>query len=125
MMQAGDCGLRPIGIQHRVLACADGLEVIRHWTAVDHDLELPTATADPGRSFGGQPFTRHEAGRARWQPTSSGFQARDLGIAAASLARPMRACSVLAVNRTLDFIATTPTRCSVSCSPARRRCSLM
>ena len=91
VMQAGDCVLQPPGIRHRVLECSPGLEVIEvtcpaeHETLADHDLALPTTTPRPDRDFDGQRFVRHEAARASFAPWgASGFEARDLGIEAAT-----------------------------------------
>lgn len=61
-LRAGETLLQPPQIRHRVLACSDGLEVVEvtspaeHTTSLDHDLELPTTTLDPGRRFTGQTF---------------------------------------------------------------------
>jgi len=90
-LEAGDCVLQPPHIRHRVLECSAGLEVIElsspasHETLVEHDLSLPTPDRAPDREFGGQRFARHIAAAAAWQPwRAAGFEARDLGIAAAS-----------------------------------------
>jgi quercetin dioxygenase-like cupin family protein len=91
VMHPGDCVLQPPGIRHQVLEASDGLEVIEigapalHATHADHQLPLPSSKTAVDRVFGGQRFTRHIASRAPWQPwVSSGFEARDLGIAAAT-----------------------------------------
>ena len=91
ILHAGDCALQPPRIRHRVLECSAGLEVVEvscpaeHETLVDHDLALPTAVVRPDRHFGGQRFARHEASGALWRPWRvEGFEARDLGIAAAT-----------------------------------------
>lgn len=90
-LNAGDCVLQPPTIRHRVLESSAGLEVIEisspahHATLADHDLELPTPTLRPDRDFGGQRFVRHEAAAASWlRWRHPGFEARDLGIAAAT-----------------------------------------
>jgi mannose-6-phosphate isomerase-like protein (cupin superfamily) len=90
-MQAGDCVLQPPEIRHQVKESSSGLEVIEiccpadHWTFYDYDLRLPTSTFTPERAFSGQRFVSHEAAKARWQPwRTDGFEARDLGIAAAT-----------------------------------------
>jgi mannose-6-phosphate isomerase-like protein (cupin superfamily) len=107
VMQPGDCVLQPPGIRHRVLECAAGLEVIEvsspaeHETLGDLELTLPTPKLRPSREFGGQRFARHEASRASVAPWRlAGFEARDLGIGAAtsrlakaSVVRPARAGS--------------------------------
>jgi quercetin dioxygenase-like cupin family protein len=91
VLHAGDCALQPPRIRHRVLECSPGLEVVEvsapaeHETFADHDLGLPTTTLRPERRFGGQRFVRHEASRAQWTARgTSGFEARDLGIADAT-----------------------------------------
>jgi quercetin dioxygenase-like cupin family protein len=91
ILNAGDCVLQPPQIRHRVLECSDGLEVIElgcpaeHMTCVDHDLPLPTGVLDPARDFGGQRFVRHIAAEAQWLPWRvPGFEARDIGIGAAT-----------------------------------------
>lgn len=89
-LHAGDCVLQPPRIRHRVLASSPGLEVIelaspaQHDTFADHALALPTSQVRPERDFGGQRFVRHQAATATWQPSRAGFEARDLGIAAAT-----------------------------------------
>ncbi len=90
-LAAGDCVLQPPEIRHRVLESSPGLEVIEvgcpaeHMTCVDHDMTLPTTTVDKERRFGGQRFVRHQVSTADWQPwRHTGFEARDIGIAAAT-----------------------------------------
>ncbi|KAI9010538.1 RmlC-like cupin domain-containing protein [Hyaloraphidium curvatum] len=91
VMNAGDCVLQPPEIRHRVLEASAGLEVIEigcpalHDTVADHSLELPNRVGDPDRLFGGQKFVRHVADGAAWAPwRAPGFEARDLGIGAAT-----------------------------------------
>ena len=91
VMGPGDCVLQPPEIRHRVLECSDGLEVVEigcpaeHMTLLDHDLPLPTGRHLPERDFGGQRFVLHRAEGAGWAPADvAGFEARDLGIAAAT-----------------------------------------
>ncbi len=91
VMGPGDCVLQPPEIRHRVLECSDGLEVVEigcpanHMTLLDHDLPLPTGRHLPERDFGGQRFVLHRAEEAGWAPADlAGFEARDLGIAAAT-----------------------------------------
>jgi quercetin dioxygenase-like cupin family protein len=91
VLEAGDCVLQPPEIRHRVLECSPGLEVIElgcpadHITCLDHDMPLPTGAVLPDRDYGGQRFVRHVASTAAWQPWRlDGFEARDLGIAAAT-----------------------------------------
>lgn len=91
ILHAGDCVLQPPGIRHRVLQASPGLEVIEigcpavHETFADHDLQLPTPRLFPERVFAGQRFVRHIAADAEYHPwTSTGFEARDTGIAAAT-----------------------------------------
>ena len=95
VLQAGDAVLQPPEIRHRVLESSAGLEVIEvscpaeHETLADLELELPTPVARPERDFGGQRFVRHQASRADWAPWRvPGFEARDLGIAAATRGLP-------------------------------------
>lgn len=89
VLRAGDCVLQPPQIRHRVLDCSDGLEVIEvsspaeHETLTDHDLSLPTEVVRSERRFDGQLFVRHQVAAAAWQ-SGPGFDARDLGIAAAT-----------------------------------------
>ncbi|HEU4536830.1 MAG TPA: cupin domain-containing protein, partial [Polyangiaceae bacterium] len=92
LLREGDCVLQPPTIRHRVLESAPGTEVIEigcpaeHETLADHETPLPTPTPpNPGRSFGGQRFVRHEASAALWRPwRRAGFEFRDTGIAAAT-----------------------------------------
>jgi quercetin dioxygenase-like cupin family protein len=89
LFEEGDCVLQPPRIRHRVLECSPGLEVIeigspaRHDTFADHELALPTGEVR-ARDFAGQRFVRHRAAEASWVPCRDGFEARDLGIAAAT-----------------------------------------
>jgi mannose-6-phosphate isomerase-like protein (cupin superfamily) len=87
VMHAGDCVLQAPGIRHRVLECSDAFEVVEigspaeHETFVDHELELPTATINTQRDFGGQRFVFHQAAAASWQQwQADGFEYRDTGI---------------------------------------------
>ncbi|HVQ30993.1 MAG TPA: cupin domain-containing protein, partial [Vicinamibacteria bacterium] len=91
VLHAGDCVLQPPGIRHRVLESGPGLEVIEisspaeHETLADLEMALPTPRMQPDRDFGGQRFVRHEAALASWSPwRGEGFEARDLGIDAAT-----------------------------------------
>ena len=91
LLEAGDCVLQPPEIRHRVLESSDGLEVIEigcpavHETFADHNMTLPTGRDFPKRDFGGQRFVRHIAAKAIWAPwRAKGFEARDIGIAAAT-----------------------------------------
>ena len=91
VMQAGDAVLQPPRIRHRVLESAPGLEVVEigcpaeHETLADPDCALPTAAFRPDRDFDGQRFVRHVAATAAWRDHRlPGFEARDLGIAAAT-----------------------------------------
>ncbi len=90
-MQAGDCVLQPPHIRHRVLESSDGMEVVEiagpaeHETFVEHNIELPTASLHTDRNFDGQKFVFHQANHAEWLPASfGGFEARDIGINAAT-----------------------------------------
>ena len=94
VLEPGDCVLQPPGIRHRVLESSPGLEVIEvsspasHETLADHELALPTPVSAPGRELGGQRFVLHRASSAAWRPWRlEGFEARDLGIAAATSGR--------------------------------------
>lgn len=91
ILKAGDCVLQPPEIRHRVLECSDGLEVIEigcpaeHITCLDHDMALPTGRLLPERAYGGQYYVRHQVDAATWHPWRiAGFEARDLGIGAAT-----------------------------------------
>src|SRR5262245_57002269 len=91
LFHAGDCVLQPPEIRHRVLEASAGLEVVEigcpavHETIADHALGLPTTHLLPERDFGGQRFVRHIAAEAAWQPwRADGFEARDIGIGAAT-----------------------------------------
>lgn len=91
LFHAGDCVLQPPEIRHRVLEASDGLEVIEigcpalHETFADHVMTLPTPHVLPERDFGGQRFVRHVAAEAKWRPwRAAGFEARDIGISAAT-----------------------------------------
>jgi len=91
VLAAGDCVLQPPLIRHRVLESSPGLEVVEvsspaeHETRVEHGLALPTPALRRERAFGGQRFVRHEHATAAWRPwRCDGFEARDLGIAAAT-----------------------------------------
>lgn len=90
-LNAGDCVLQPPKIRHRVLESSPGLEVIEvtcpahHDTFADLELELPTKTLRRDRDFDGQRFVHDDAASASWRPWQvAGFEARDLGIAAAT-----------------------------------------
>ena len=91
VMQAGDCVLQPPRIRHRVLESSAGMEVVEvgcpalHETVADLDMSLPNKRVAPARDFSGQVFVRHVAAAAAWQPwRRPGFEARDLGISAAT-----------------------------------------
>ncbi len=91
VMRPGDCVLQPPHIRHRVLESSDGMEVIEigcpaeHETLVDHAMVLPNDELNPDRVFEGQKFVCHQAAGAGWNPwIAEGFEARDIGIAAAT-----------------------------------------
>lgn len=91
LLKAGDCVLQPPEIRHRVLEASAGLEVIEigcpaiHETFADHNMSLPTGRMLPDRLYGSQRFVRHIADKASWLPWRlPGFDARDIGIAAAT-----------------------------------------
>lgn len=91
LLEAGDCVLQPPEIRHRVLEASDGLEVIEigcpavHETFADNNMNLPTGRVIPARYYGDQRFVRHIAAKASWSPWYlPGFEARDLGISAAT-----------------------------------------
>ena len=91
VIEAGDCVIQPPQIRHQVLESSPGMEVIEltcpadHETCVDHEIKLPTSSADIERLFNGQHFIRHVAAKAEWKPWRiAGFEARDIGIASAT-----------------------------------------
>ncbi len=85
-MTEGDCVLQPPNIRHRVLASDGGLEVVEiaspaeHPTYIEHEFELPTATIDTERNFGGQRFSFDRADDTEWTNAGSGWQQRATGI---------------------------------------------
>ncbi len=88
---AGDCVLQPPHIRHRVLHTSDEFEVVEigspavHDTFRDHEMELPTATVDTARDFGGQRFVWHQAAQAETGPwVVPGFSSIDLGLGPAT-----------------------------------------
>ena len=92
ILGAGDCVIQPPEIRHRVLEASENLEVIEigvpaeHVTTIDHELTLPTQTLNPDRVFGGQKFCHHKVAEAVWRPWRiAGFEARDTGIADATI----------------------------------------
>jgi quercetin dioxygenase-like cupin family protein len=112
VMQEGDCVLQPPRIRHRVLESSAGLEVIElsvpadHETWADPTLTLPNTEAPRPREFSGQRFVHHIASGAAWAPwrgAGSGFEARDLELAAASAGvvdgRVVRAVAGAAASR--------------------------
>jgi len=113
VLRAGDCVLQPPEIRHRVLESSPGLEVLEvscpaeHETVADHSLALPTPRLARERVFGGQRFVHSLAAGARFEPWRvPGFEARDLGLGAASagavhacLARPRPALTAPAPYR--------------------------
>jgi len=91
VIEAGDCVIQPPQIRHQVLESSAGMEVIEltcpadHETCVDHEIKLPTSSADIERLFNGQHFIRHVAAKAEWKPWRiAGFEARDIGISSAT-----------------------------------------
>ena len=109
IMKAGDCVLQPPEIRHRVLECSPGFEVIEiscpaeHMTYAEHDIKLPTAALQPDRDFNGQRYALHVAENASWQPWHiSGFECRDIGIAAATAG-----LASVQVARIKDVVTTT------------------
>jgi quercetin dioxygenase-like cupin family protein len=91
VLEAGDCVLQPPRIRHRVLESSAGLEVVEigspahHETLADLEMELPTRAVRADRDFDGQRFVRHQAAIATWSAgRMEGFEARDLGIGAAT-----------------------------------------
>jgi mannose-6-phosphate isomerase-like protein (cupin superfamily) len=90
-MEAGDCLVQPPTIRHRVLECSPELSVVevaspaRHETRADEEMELPTRSYRPERTFRGQRFTLHREEGARWsEARMAGFAQRDSGIGEAS-----------------------------------------
>ena len=91
LFQAGDCVLQPPRIRHRVLESSPGFEVVEigcpalHETLADHAMDLPTATFQPTRDFGGQRFLHHVAAKTAWTPHGApGWEKRETGMAAAT-----------------------------------------
>lgn len=87
ILKAGDCVTQPPEIRHRVLEASDNLEVIEigvpseHMTTIDHEMELPTKSFRPNRTFQGQKFCHHLLEKANWNPWKiNGFTFRDTGI---------------------------------------------
>ncbi len=87
-LHAGNCVIQPPEIRHRVLFASDNIEVIEigvpaeHITTIDHEMELPNATANTERRFQGQRFVHHKADEATWSPFRlPGFVSRDTTIA--------------------------------------------
>ncbi|MEP5614182.1 MAG: cupin domain-containing protein [Cyclobacteriaceae bacterium] len=87
ILEAGDCVTQPPEIRHRVLEASDNLEVIEigvpsdHMTTIDHEMELPTQSYNPNRTFHGQQFCHHLANKADWKEWKiPGFEYRDTGI---------------------------------------------
>jgi quercetin dioxygenase-like cupin family protein len=66
-LESGDCVVQPPGIRHRVLFAEGNAEVLEftmpaeHETWIDHEMELPNATLDADRLFGGQKFVLTKA----------------------------------------------------------------
>ncbi len=89
VMNAGDLVLQPPEIRHRVLESSAGLEVIEigspalHETFADHEMSLPTDSAQPDRMFEGQRFLRHVAAETPWTPFR-GAEAQETGITRAT-----------------------------------------
>jgi quercetin dioxygenase-like cupin family protein len=86
-LHAGNCVIQPPEIRHRVLHASPDIEVIEigvpaeHVTTIDHDMALPTATANPVRRFQGQRFVHHRTEEAEWTPFRiPGLIARDTTI---------------------------------------------
>lgn len=91
VMQAGDCVLQPPRIRHRVMEASAGAAVVEiacpaeHETRADWSMPLPRPVGDLQRRYGGQLFVRHEAAKTPWSSWRvPGFEARDLGIGAAT-----------------------------------------
>lgn len=89
VLNPGDCVLQPPGIRHRVLECSNALDVIElgspaeHETGTDTTLGLPN-DATPGKTYAGQDFVRHQAGK-RWGPwRHPGFEAQETAISQAT-----------------------------------------
>jgi len=90
-MRPGDCFLQPPGIRHQVLECSDGMEVIEITCPAEHDtipdpvMVLPAAETIADQEYHGQKFVFHEAAKTDWQSWRlPGFEARDIGIGAAT-----------------------------------------
>ena len=78
-LHRGDVVLQAPGIRHRVLEASSGLMVVElccpaeHATHADPSLELPNATLDPTRLYGGQRFVRHVASESAWTDAEGGW----------------------------------------------------
>lgn len=90
-MHPGDCLLQPPGIRHQVLENSDGMEVIEICCPAEHDTipdpkrTLPAATTIPDQEYRGQKFLFHQAAKTAWGDWRlPGFEARDIGIGAAT-----------------------------------------
>lgn len=88
---AGDCVLQPPHIRHQVLESSAGLEVIEvaapavHDTFADLELQLPTASLNRTRDYGGQQYWMHEDSKANWQAGPyTGFETCDFGLGTAT-----------------------------------------
>ncbi len=88
-LHAGDCFIQPPEIRHRVLHASDGIEVIEigvpaeHVTEIDHEMTLPTPSANPERQWQGQRFVHNVATSGTFGPHRlNGFVARDTTISA-------------------------------------------
>lgn len=90
-LMAGDCVTQPPHIRHRVLETSNGLEVLEiglpaeHITAIDNDIELPTARVDSHRLFDGQRFCHFRHNDVKWQRHRlPGFAYCDTDVASAT-----------------------------------------
>jgi mannose-6-phosphate isomerase-like protein (cupin superfamily) len=97
---AGDCVLQPPRIRHKVIASSPGLEVVEvacpasHETTADRGMALherdgdAAPAGDAAREWDGQRFSHHVAAsspaREPWRGGAAGFEARDLGVGAAT-----------------------------------------
>lgn len=88
--RARDLVMQPPGLRHQVLEASAGFEVVEiaspawHPTSIDHDMVLPSRERAPDRLRSGQRFLHAVADRCPREVLSSGVEARDLGLNAAS-----------------------------------------
>jgi uncharacterized RmlC-like cupin family protein len=88
--RAGDLVMQPPGLPHQVIEASAGFEVVEiaspawHPTSIDHAIALPSTEGAPGRLRSGQRFLHAVGDRCPRELLSTGVEARDLGLQAAS-----------------------------------------